>query len=225
MEQQVDTNKLILKTKQYEFSDGLREIQSAIVFILMGIQWDLTFHPKWWSFLFMLRDNYGKWALQTAAILMLVTPVVVGWGLLPIIKRIRRRWLWQESGMVSSFLILVPKRYTVFSAIVFLSIVGLGLSYQSFLQTGEFYIWSLIMLASGWASAVSIGGLAKNIGLSRFRYMSYFVWLASPLVLFLQSSLGSIGLLFMLGWGAAFMVSGLYTFRQAWPEMKGEAYV
>lgn len=225
MDKMVDTNKLIQKTKQYEFSDGLRDIQIGVLFVFFGgINW-VFFHPRWWAFLFKLQESYGEWAFKTSLYAMWVLFILIPIGTYFLIKYIRHRWLWRESGMVTSYLSIVPKKYSVLSGIVFVGILAVGLRFQSFLKTGEFYIWSLVCVAIGWSTGLMFYGIGKDTGLSRYVYIGLFAGLASTTVLFYQSSFVGIYSVLCLGWGAVLLISGLFVLKQVWPGLKGQSYV
>lgn len=93
MEQQVDTKKLILKTKQYEFTDGLREIQTGVTFIFIGVFWSwLTFQPNWWGYLFRLKENYGEWVFKTIEISVFLLPLIISLGIKVASAELLHKW-------------------------------------------------------------------------------------------------------------------------------------
>ena len=63
MTDQVDPREIILKTKQYEFADGLRDIQLGITLMMMGAVWFwFMYEPAWLGLMIQLGRDYGRWA-------------------------------------------------------------------------------------------------------------------------------------------------------------------
>lgn len=225
MVQQVDTEKIILKTKQYEFADGLREIQLGIMLILMGVVWNwIIFEPSWLGLIIQLGDDYGKWATTVFFILTFLIPVIAAYGIQRIMEYVRRRWLWRESGMVKSSQTLVPRRFSVVATIVFIGTLILGFTLQPTLKKGEWFAWSLILVAIGWSFGVVLIGLGRNIEISRYVYMGFIGGLASIAILLYQTSYTGAGLVFYIGWGLILLISGSIVLRQAWTEVKEESH-
>ncbi len=219
MVQQVDTEKIILKTKQYEFADGLREIQMGVLSILWGAIWNwVIIEPSWYRFLFQLRDDYGKWAMTVALVLVLSIPTVVVLGFQRMMEVIRRKWLWRETGMVKSSQNLFPRRISVLVSVVFIGTVALGFRLQSTLKTGEWFGWSLLLLATGWGLGITLIGLGSHLKIPRYVYMGVIGGLASTAILLYQTSLTGAGLVFYMGWGFLLLISGSIVLKRAWPK-------
>jgi len=225
MLEQMDPKEIILKTKQYEFADGLRDIQLGIALIMMGVVWFWAmYEPSWLRFMIQLGRDYGKWATIVALVLLFSLPVVVSYGMQRLMEKIRSRWLWRESGMVKSSPILVPTSVTFLAAVIFIGAIALGLRWQSSLKTGDFYVMSLIMVASGWGFGVSMVGLGVNIKVPRYIVMGGIGGVASTALFLFQSSLSGAGLISFLGWGAILITSGLIVLIQTWPEIKEHSH-
>ncbi len=225
MFEQVDTKKIILQTKQYEFADGLRDIQLGVALILMGSVWfGLMYQPSWLMFLIQLGRDYSRWATTAAFLLLFSLPAVATVGMQRVMENIRRRWLWRESGMVKSSRILVPSYITILSVVIFIGALIAGLRFQSFLKTGEFYLMSLIMVAIGWSFGVTLAGVGINLKVWRYVIMGVVGGIASTALLLYQSSLTGAGLLSFLGWGLILLTSGLVVLKRAWPEIKEESH-
>jgi len=225
MFEQVDTKKIILKTKQYEFADGLRDIQLGIALILMGAVWfGLMYQPSWLMFMIQLGRDYGRWATIVAFLLLFSLPVVATAGMQRIMESVRRRWLWRETGMVKSSRILVPSHINILAVFIFIVALILGLRFQSFLKTGDFYLMSLIMVVVGWSFGVSLIGLGINLKVWRYVIMGVIGGVASTALIFYQSSLTGAGLLSFLGWGLILLTSGLIVLKRVWPEIREEGH-
>jgi hypothetical protein len=225
MFEQVDTKKIILETKQYEFADGLRDIQLGFALILMGGVWfGLMYQPSWLMFMIQLGRDYGRWATVVAFLLLFFLPAVATSGMQRVMESVRRRWLWRESGMVKASPILVPTYVSVLATVVFISTLVLGLRFQSFLKTDDFYLMSLIMVGVGWSFGVSLIGLGINLKVWRYVVMGVVGGVVSTALFLYQSSLTDAGLLSFLGWGLILLTSGLIVLKQVWPEIREESH-
>jgi hypothetical protein len=221
MFKKVDTKKIILKTKQYEFADGLRDIQLGIVLIMMGGVWFwLMYQPSWMMFMIQVGRDYGRWAVLVAFLLVYCIPIVAALGMQRVMENIRGRWLWRESGMVKSSRILVPRHINILAVVIFISALLLGLRFQSLLETGDFYLMSLIMVAIGWSFGFTLVGLGVNLKLRRYVIMGVVGGVASTALFLYQSSLTGAGLLSFLGWGLILLISGLVVLKRVWPEIR-----
>jgi hypothetical protein len=224
MSDHLNPENIILKTKQYEFADGLREVQLGLTFVLMGIIWAwFLFNPSWIGFYIKLGQHYGAWASWIANLLLFSIPALAALGLQRLMEYVRRRWLWRQSGMIKSSRIMVPTAITLLSGIVFIVVLITGLVLQPLLQTGDFYVWSLIMLAAGWSFGATLIGLGVRVKVFRYVLLGILVALASPAALMYQSSLTQPALLFSV-WGAFLLVSGLIVLKRVWPEIKVDNY-
>lgn len=223
MIEQVDTKKIILKTKQYEFSDGLRDIQLGIMFILMATVWFwLMYEPNVLKFTLQLGRDYGKWASNVTFLFVFFIPVVVAVGVQRIMENVRRRWLWRESGMVKSSQIVVPPYISVLAGVIFIAIILLGLKFQTALKVGDFYIMSIVMMASGWCTGVITVGLGLNVKVTRYIIIGVIGGLASTAALLYQSSMFGSALTTFVGWGVLLIISGVIVLVQVWPSIKEE---
>jgi hypothetical protein len=137
---------------------------------------------------------------------------------------VRKRWLWRESGMVKASPILVPSHITFFTVILFIGVLALGLRFQSYLKTGDFYVMSLIMVGCGWSFGISLVGLGRNIKVPRYVALGAVGGLASTALFLYQTSLNGAGLVLFLGWGALLLMSGFIVLIQVWPVMKEESH-
>lgn len=216
---QVDPENLILETKKYEFSDGLRDIQVGFTFITMGIIFSWMFTPSWFQFLFKLKENIGKGALFIS-FLFLFLPALSAWGTEPIIRYLRRRWIWRNTGMVKPSRIMVPRHITVISGVVFLVVLALGFILEPILKSGDFYVFSLLFFAGGWSTGIMFIGLGRHYSVSRYIYTGLVGCLASSAILLYQTSIQGAVLTFFLGWGVILFVSGLFVLKVAWPDIK-----
>ena len=117
---------LIRQTQQYEFADGLRDLQTAIILVTLGLSSWLTLDLVYLPIMAELMKIFGKYAIGLS-LLLPIMPVLVAWGTLGKMNYLRRHWLWRESGMVKPLSKLVPLWATVLGVAIYLISVMLAL--------------------------------------------------------------------------------------------------
>ena len=198
----------ILETKRYEFNDGLRDIQIGIYLMWLGVvQW-MIFEPGWWRLLFNIRETTGKITMMAASFFVILIPALFAWGFLRLMETIRRRWLWRDSGVVKTSRWVMPRWATIFSGVVMLGSLGLGLLFRDALAVDEFYVWRLLFAAAGLAFAVSLVAMGAHLELKRYYFIGLIGGLVSALSLLFVFTPGLSSLLFFGVWSLLMYISG-----------------
>jgi hypothetical protein len=218
----VDTEKIIRKTKQYEFSDGLRDIQLGSFFLLLGVTFWVGYQPFWWRFLFAVRENAGRFGMVTLAILLFALPALMAIFSQPLIKYIRKRWLWRESGMVTPLRQMLPMWIPVSAAVFFIVSLIIGVLLSPTQDTQNFFLWNWLWTISGWMFGATLMAVGKYLALPRYTWLGLAGGIASTALLLIDWSLAQPILYFGLGWGLMLLVSGVVVVRKRWPA-DGEA--
>jgi len=216
----VDIHKVIQRTRRYEFSDGLRDLQWAAMFISFGLQSWLIFEPRLWAILLGLKDSAGKWAMWAAVLLFLSLPVWVTWGVRGIMTYLRQRWLWRESGMVKASRVMFPRPLMVFAGAIAIGGILVSVGLRAAGQVDDMFIWRMIWAAAGWSTGVTMVGLGRYIGLARYLWLGVLGVLISTIVLVLPLTFGQTGLVFGLAWGLVFAVAGTVTCGRMWSSQR-----
>lgn len=211
---QPNVDKLIRQTQQYEFADGLRDLQMAIILGTLGIVSWLTFDLVYAPFLVKLIKALGPWIGWLSILLVIVLPVIVTWGVLGLMNYVRRRWLWRESGMVKSLSWLVPRWVTVLATTIYLVSVVLSLGLHFSGRFDALFALHMLVVAAGWSTGVTLVGFGLTIGLPRYMWLGVLGGLISTLLLFLRLSFGQTALVFGLSWGFLFAASGIVLLRR-----------
>jgi len=198
----------MLETRRYEFSDGLRDIQIGIYLMFLGVvQW-LIFEPEWWRLLFNIRESSGKVTMMLANFFVILIPALFAYGFLRLMDVIRRKWLWKESGMVKTSRWVMPRRASVFSAVVMIVGIGLGLLFRNALAVDEFYVWRLLFAAAGIAFASSLVAMGTHLQLNRYYVIGMLGGLVSALSLLFVFPPGISSLLLFGFWSLLLYISG-----------------
>ena len=214
MTAQPDVDKLIRQTRQYEFSDGLRDLQLAVLLGLSGVAAWLSLEPGWLTFVATVAKTFGRWA---AWISMLPLVVAVGavWGMLWLMGFVRRRWLWRESGMVKSSRIVVPRGVNVLSAVILVGGIGVGLGLRYIGWVDDAFVLRMLWAATGWGFGYTLVGTGRHLGLARYVRLGAVGGIASTAMLFLTLTFGQVALAFGVGWSIILSVSGAIALRRA----------
>ena len=222
MTAQPDVERLIRQTRQYEFSDGLRDLQLAILLGVGGLTAWLSFEPGWWAFIGTLIKAWGRWAAWLN-MLPMVAGLLAVWGMLGLMSFLRRRWLWRESGMVQSMRWVVPRRVNVLSTAILLGGLALGLGVRGLGWGDDMFLLRMLWGATGWSFGYTLVGVGRHIGLPRYIWLGISGGLLSTAVLFVPLSFGWSSLVFGLLWGLLLGVSGLVTLRRAIRSLKNNS--
>ncbi len=214
MTAQPDVERLIRQTRQYEFSDGLRDLQLALLLGVGGLTAWLSFRPEWWAFILSLVKAWGRWAAWLNLLPMVIGLLVV-WGMLGVMNFLRRRWLWRESGMVQSQRWVVPRRVNALSAVIIVAGLALGLGVRALGWGDGTFFLRMLWVATGWSFGYTLVGVGRHIGLSRYVWLGVVGGLLSTPVLFVPLAFDQAALAFGLGWGLLLGASGVVTLRRA----------
>jgi len=210
---------LIRQTRQYEFADGLRDLQLAVSLGLGGVICWLVLEPVWITFLLNLVKVFGRW-VTWVSLLLVFLPALATWGMLGIMNYARRHWLWRESGMVKPSRLMIARRVQVLSAAIFIGGVVLGFGWRQIGWADDRFVLRMIWAAAGWSFGYTLVGLGRNTGLARYVWLGAIGGLTSTVVLFLPFTFGQAALVFGLWWGLALAVSGIVALQRALPSVR-----
>lgn len=217
MNAQPDVDKLICQTRRYEFADGLVDLQMGVILVILGILPQLVFSPMYMRLqlrlLFSLARAFGDWAKWLTLLIVSLPAFVALLGTRHIIRYVRQRWLWHDSGFVKPLPSAVSRKMlTLATAIVVVStVVGFMLSRAGW--GGPMFPLRMLVVSVGWAQGITMIGVGHTTGLSHYTWLGIVGGLASTLFLFLHLTLGQAWLALCLLWGLAFTVSGLISLR------------
>lgn len=223
MNAQPDVKKLIQQTQQYEFSDGLREMQLALMMAATGLATWFVFDLMgfWMPILVGWMRTIGDWTGWSIQLVVLL-PALLALVALLAMRFIRRRWLWRESGLVKPNRQIVPLRVTLISLGITLAGVGAGIFAQVVLPVGELFLLKMIFIASGWSFGYTLVAMGDTLDLSRLRRVGLFGTVVPTLLIVLPLTIGQMVLIWGLIWSAALGISGMGPLRQKIQAARGE---
>lgn len=220
MMSQPDVDKLIRQTRQYEYSDGLRDLQMAVLLGIGGMAVWIVLEPIWITFVGNMVKAFGRWAAKINLLPAILAPLAV-WGMLRLMDYLRQRWLWRESGMVKSSRWVVPRRVNVLSAVILLGGLAIGFGVRYFGWADDAFVLRMLWAATGWAFGYTLAGVGHHIALSRYVWLGVVGGLMSTVMLFLPLTFGQTSLVFGLSWCLLLAASGMVTLRRAMFSVKG----
>ena len=214
MMSQSNVDQLIQKTRCYEYSDGLRDLQLAVLFGFGGLVVWFGFQPFWVRFIGTMAKTFGKWAAWVG-LLPLVLMVLAVWGMVRLMDYLRSRWLWRESGMVKPSRWMVPRRVSLISTVILLGGIALGFGLRRWGWVEYAGILNMLWTATGWSFAYTLVAMGRNLGLPRYLWLGIVGGVLSTAVLFLPLSFELSALVFGLLWFCLLTISGVITLREA----------
>jgi len=214
MESQPDVEQLIQKTRQYEFADGLRDLQLAVLFGFGGVTSWLAFEPFWIAIIGNTAKTYGRWAAWIG-MLPLVLVMLAVWGMLPIMNFLRKRWLWRESGMVKPSRWIVPRRVNVLTAVIMLGGIAGSLGLRALGWADDAFVLRVFWAATGWGFGYTLFAMGRHMDLPRYRQLGVIGGFISTILLFLPLRFGQSSLVFGFTWFTLLAVSGFSALRRA----------
>jgi len=210
MNSQPDVKKLIQQTQQYEFADGLREIQLAVMMVASGLVTWFVFDlmDVWIPVLVGWMRTIGDWTGLSIQLVVLL-PAVLALVMLLAIRVIRRRWLWRESGLVRPSRQIVPLRVTLTSVGITLAGLALGIILQAGLPVGDLFLLKILFIASGWSFGYTLAMVGSALDLPRLWRAGLSGAVVPTLLLVFPLTIGQTALVWGLIWGAVLGISGM----------------
>lgn len=219
MNKQTDIEGLIRKTRQYEFVDGLRDLQIASIMaffvVLAWFMFTLT-GVRWYVRLILyFKDTFGSWAPWIDGLLLLLFIFAVLGGSLWLMRAVRQRWLWRESGWVKPLPWQVPRKVTILSVAIFLGGLGLAIALLVADRVEASFVLRMLWVAIGWAFGFTLVGVGREIGLIRYIWLGSLGGIASSVLLFLPLTFGQVAIVLYGAWALALGISGAIALRRA----------
>jgi len=219
MTTQPDIDALIRKTRQYEFVDGLRDLQMAVMMAFFGacIWFILDLVGMRWliQLILYLKVIFVGWTRWISLLLYFLILFSILGGSLWLMRVLRRKWLWRESGWVKPLRWQVPRRITVLSVVIMLGGVVLGLILLSTGKVDKSFVLRMLWTATGWGFGYTLIGMGREIGLRRYIWLGASGGLASTILLFLPLTFGQTAIVLNGAWALALGISGVIVLHRA----------
>jgi len=209
---------LISETRQYEFVDGLRDLQMAAIMAFFGaFAWfslTLTGMRLFVRLILYLKDTFGSWATRLISLsVYFLLLVAISVGSLWLMRTVRRKWLWRESGWVKPLRMQVPRKVNILAAAIFLSGIAVSISLLIAGKVDESFVLRMLGAATGWGFGYTLIGMGREIGLIRYIWLGAVGGIASTILLFLPLTFGQTAILLNGAWALALGITGAIALR------------
>lgn len=210
-----DVDRLIQQTRRYEFADGLRDLQLAGVVALVGGLAAFIYLPEgiqiYMQWTIWFNENWGRLAAYLPMLLFFLALLLLLTASVRVIRSVRRRWLWRDTGMAEPRTWGMSRPATIAAALVVLvSLIGGVVLFSRGVVKADFVL-RMIWTANGWALGVELYLMGRKLDLPRYRWIGGLGGLASTALLFLPLTFGASALAFAIGWAVILGASGLVT--------------
>jgi len=204
------------RTMRYEFADGIREFQLALWLIWVGVYswvvWDKL--PEWGSMVEAVRAMGSGVAVIVFLVLPIAIPVLAShYGLMWINERVRRRWLWRNTGYIKPRQWVVPRRVILGGCALAMGVLVLGILAAIHFREFSFLIRS-IYVGSGLNVSIMMGMLGKAMEVRRFGAAARWALIGTAVVVTLPVSNGLCGLMVCGYLAGVLMISGWQGLRE-----------
>jgi hypothetical protein len=217
MSAQPDIKGLVRETQRYEFSDGLRDLQWALVMIVIGISAWLTIDQAafWIPLSADLKARYGQAGTWILAFILVVGPWLPILATLVIMRNVRKRWLWRESGYVESKKWLVPRSVMLTAFVITIVGLAIGVVVQLNMPFESLFFLKMTLIAGGWSFGYMLLEMGRRLELERYLRVGIVGIVTTTLLIFLPLTFGQMGLLWGLIWGGLLTMSAYRPLREA----------
>lgn len=204
------------RTMRYEFADGIREFQLAFWLVVVGVYswvvWDKL--PEWGSIVESVRAMGSGVAVIVFLVLPIAIPVLAShYGLMWINERVRRRWLWRNTGYIKPRQWVVPRRVILGGCALAMGVLVLGILAAIHFREFSFLIRSLYV-STGLNVSIMMGMLGKEMGVRRFGAAARWALIGTTVVVTLPVSNGLCGLMVCGYLAGVLMISGWKGLRE-----------
>lgn len=211
-----DVKKLVQQTQRYEFSDGLRDLQLAIMMAAFGLVTWFTFdHAQTWLvWAVQLAERFGvvgRWI----PLLITVVPALLALIALFVMRLIRRRWLWRNSGYVKPVRWIVPRHVTLISLGIILVAIAVGVLVQRTQPEDELFLLRMILVSSGWSFGYTLIEMGRRLNIPRYIWVGAVGSIATTPTLILPLTVGQTALISGVIWGVLLAMSSIQPLRHA----------
>jgi len=145
-------------------------------------------------------------------------------GFLQLMKILRRKWLWRQSGMVKSARWVVPRKVSFISVIIFVAGLVLGIVYQKVTGEETLFLMRLLYAMAGVSFAYAQIAMGKILQLNRYILIGVVGGALSVLSLGLPLTPGVYCLVLFSCWFLLLMISGVLTMLKSVQNMKSDTH-
>jgi hypothetical protein len=209
-----EIDSLTRMTRRRDFDDGLMDILNSVVFLALGLgSWFLfsAVGMRWWVTALIQQREITIIALLglTAALVLAIH------GSRRLISRIRRSYLWKESGYVEPLKYPVRKSISIVAGFVTIVIIIVAYWLMVTGSLSEEAVLRTLTVSASVGTAIQYLGMGIDLHIRRYVGVGIAGLIVSAIVLTQSTSFSESWLLFGVGWMAILTASGLWALRQS----------
>lgn len=207
-------DKLTRQTRRREFDDGLMDILNGGVFLLLGIANWFVFSAagmSWLATAFIKRQEIAILALLAVVPALLLAI----YGLRRLIARIRRAYLWKESGYVESLRWQVSKWINIIAVLGSVTLIAVAVRLMIGGSITEEQVLRAVATSVSLGTAIVYLGMGIDLRIRRYVVVGLAGLVLSAIVLAQAVSFSESWLMVGIGWMAILTVAGLWALRHS----------
>jgi len=207
-------DELTRATRKREFDDGLVDILYGLVFLVFGLGGWLLFSTEglaWFATALIQQRE-----IVIIALVALVPVLLLAiYGTRRFIERIRRSYLWKDSGYVEPLGWQVKRSVMIAAVLASIALIIAAFWLMATGSLSEEAVLRALAASACLGTAVVYLGMGIDLRISRYVGVGIAGLILSVMVLTLSASFSESWLVVGIGWMAILTASGLWAFRQS----------
>jgi MFS family permease len=214
MDRITNIDNLTRTTRRRDFDDGLMDFVFAGTFLFIGLLggfFTSSLGLRWYI--------SGLLTDREITIIVVITPVALFILLIAgarrMIARIRRRTLWRNRGFLSPLRWQVSWQTNAIAVAVMIAMLVTAFWLMLIGVIGQESVLRTLVSSAGVATGLVLYGMAKDLGLPRYKWIGVAGGASSALITFIPIAFSNAWLALGIGWMILFSLSGLWALRKA----------
>jgi uncharacterized membrane protein len=217
----IDLDELTRQTRRQEFADGLNDLQTGLVILLLcGLGAFLFSTAGMTLYVKALIWNRELTILGLVALLGLFA--VVAFGARRFIHYLRGKVLWKDQGQAVPLRVQVRWPATAAATGVVMIFVVAGLMYAPVGESDLAAVMRLLAATSGVGTGILYLALGRELGLRRLQWAGLAGGLLSAVIFFLPLTAARAWLALGILWAATLFVSGGLALKRRLAEVRSQ---
>ena len=217
----VDLDELTRQTRRQEFMDGLNDLQTGLVFLLLGALGAFGFSAAGMTF-YVKALIWNRELTILGLIALLALFVLLAFGARRGVEYLRGKVLWKGAGQAVPLRVQArwPATAAATGVVVILIVAGLVVLPTSALDLDG--IMRLLAATSGAGTGIIYLAMGRELGLRRLQWVGLVGSLLSAALFFLPLTAAQSWLALGVIWAATLLVSGGLALRRRLAEVRSQ---
>ncbi len=217
----LDLDELTRQTRRHEYSDGLNDLQTGLVFLFLGALGAFGFSAAGMTF-YVKALIWNRELTILGLIALLALFVLLAFGARRGVEYLRGQVLWKGEGQAVPLRVQArwPATAAATGVVVILITAGLVVLPTSALDLDG--IMRLLAATSGAGTGIIYLAMGRELGLRRLQWVGLVGSLLSTAIFFLPSTAAESWLALGVIWAATLLVSGGLALRRRLAEVRSK---